>query len=581
MVCHCKRPPPEAGVVGCGEDCYNRVMFYECVSAHCPCGDQCSNQRFQRKNPNEDHLEVIWTEERGFGIRTTKPIKRGSLVIEYRGEVISQKLCLERMEGMYKNNKNFYFLEYEKGEVVDACLKGTNARFVNHSCSPNSQIEKWFLNGEMSIGIFASQDIPAMTEITYDYNFSSFSGAHLQQCRCGSANCRGYIGARSQGARLKEMSNEALEDGPNGSSYNTHHSHLNGNGNGSGHGANGRGGPGRKGRGERKKALGRHKANNGSHWVGRGGGGIDDHQTLSVRYSHLPTIKTTRQRQSDKYKENKTMAIRYTKLFLFRNIRRVESKYVRYARTKSRGFMHGDSESRRAWLAQAQQGRKRSLEGVMEDLRLACLAKEQEEQLQREAEEEARGRLQAEQEALEHAAARVAAAEMAAAVGSAGETDSCTTGSVEPSEVNYGGAVEGQGGDGNDVEAEQEEEEEEEEEEEVDQLQEEDEDDDKSTPAGYASAVSQLKRYLNRELGLESDGESEERRGGEGPMDQEQEIEDEEPVGEEQDGEDEEEEEVDELADDDGEDSLQQLREALLKKAQAGHSSADEADGDE
>ncbi|KAF9194744.1 Histone-Lysine N-Methyltransferase ash1l [Haplosporangium sp. Z 767] len=131
MVCHCRRPPPGAGRVGCGEDCYNRVMFYECVSAHCPCGEQCSNQRFQRKH-DEDHLRVIWTKERGFGIQTKAPIKKGSLVIEYRGEVISQSECHRRMETIYKNNKNFYFLEYEKGEVVDACQKGTNARFVNH-----------------------------------------------------------------------------------------------------------------------------------------------------------------------------------------------------------------------------------------------------------------------------------------------------------------------------------------------------------------------------------------------------------------------------------------------------------------
>ncbi|ORZ26571.1 hypothetical protein BCR41DRAFT_300963, partial [Lobosporangium transversale] len=195
MVCHCTPPPPGAGKVGCGEDCYNRVMFYECISAHCPCGDQCSNQRFQKKH-DEDHLRVIWTQERGFGIQTMAPIKKGSLVIEYRGEVISQNECHRRMKTIYKNNKNFYFLEYEKGEVVDACQKGTNARFVNHSCSPNSQIEKWFLNGEMSIGIFASQDIPAGTEISYDYNFSSFSGAQKQKCRCGAPNCRGYIGER-------------------------------------------------------------------------------------------------------------------------------------------------------------------------------------------------------------------------------------------------------------------------------------------------------------------------------------------------------------------------------------------------
>ncbi|KAG0237479.1 Histone-Lysine N-Methyltransferase ash1l [Actinomortierella wolfii] len=609
MVCHCKRPPPEAGVVGCGEDCYNRVMFYECVSAHCPCGDQCSNQRFQRKNPNEDHLEVIWTEERGFGIRTTKPIRRGSLVIEYRGEVISQKLCLERMEGMYKNNKNFYFLEYEKGEVVDACLKGTNARFVNHSCSPNSQIEKWFLNGEMSIGIFASQDIPAMTEITYDYNFSSFSGAHLQECRCGSANCRGYIGSRSQGARLKEMSNDGLDGAGSPSSSGS----VNGNGGTGRKGSHSNNGPGRK------KGSGRKK----SHHTTSRRRDADDHHTLSVRYAHLPTLKTLRQRQSDKYKESKIMAIRYTRLFLFRNIREVECKYIKYAQTKSRGYQHNDNESRRARLAQARQGRKRSLEGVVESLRKAALEEEEREQARRAAEDEARKREAQEEEAAEHAAAQVAAAKIAAAVGSAGETDSFTTGSVEPSEAGFEAA---------------EEEEEDDDEEEVDELDGEDEEavaPSSSSPSssstlfavrtplsveepdefenGEAPTVSQLKQYLNRKLGISSESDTDEqsvsperhgakknrkgttrsaKRGLNESLTRTRStkakdeivpakiiLDDEEEEETEKDVvvvENEDEEEVDELADDvDGDESLKPLREAMLKKAQATHSNID------
>lgn len=48
----------------------------------------------------------------------------------------------------------------------------------------------------MSIGIFASQDVPAGAEISYDYNFSPFQGAQKQVCRCGAPNCRGYIGER-------------------------------------------------------------------------------------------------------------------------------------------------------------------------------------------------------------------------------------------------------------------------------------------------------------------------------------------------------------------------------------------------
>ncbi|KAF9361225.1 Histone-Lysine N-Methyltransferase ash1l [Mortierella sp. NVP85] len=260
-----------------------------------------------------DIMQAWQTQERGFGIQTIKPIKKGSLVIEYRGEVISQSECHRRMETIYKNNKNFYFLEYEKGEVVDACQKGTNARFVNHS-----QIEKWYLNGEMMIGIFASQDIPAGAEISYDYNFSSFSGAQKQKCRCGAPNCRGYIGERI--SKNKEPVNV-----PSTQSSGRAAKKVDG----------------------RKRKAGRRKLN--------------EQEASSVRLAQMPTLKQIRQRQADKHK-GKMAAIRFTRLFLFRNIRLVESKYIKYAQTKSRSYHESAS---REWLIQARQGRKRSLEEVV------------------------------------------------------------------------------------------------------------------------------------------------------------------------------------------------------------------------
>ena len=48
------------------------------------------------------------------------------------------------MSTMYKELENYYFLEYAAGEVVDGCRKGTEARFINHSCDPNCHIEKWY-----------------------------------------------------------------------------------------------------------------------------------------------------------------------------------------------------------------------------------------------------------------------------------------------------------------------------------------------------------------------------------------------------------------------------------------------------
>ncbi|KAI8852354.1 hypothetical protein BC829DRAFT_360616, partial [Chytridium lagenaria] len=184
----CNCVPPEDGSGGCTDNCLNRCMFMECSSEACPCGDQCTNQNFQ-KNDSNPNLEVYWTEARGYGLRTTAPIPRNSLVIEYRGDVISQNTCIDRMSTIYKDYDNHYFLNYAPGEVIDACRRGTEARFVNHCCEPNCHIEKWSVCGEFCVGVFASEDIPAGKEITYDYRFEAFGP--MQRCLCGAPGCRG------------------------------------------------------------------------------------------------------------------------------------------------------------------------------------------------------------------------------------------------------------------------------------------------------------------------------------------------------------------------------------------------------
>jgi SET domain-containing protein len=114
----------------------------ECIKGACPCGDKCTNQAFQNFE-DPDTLEVHWTKGRGFGLRTTIDLQPNMLLSEYRGEIISQETCLYRMSYMYPDAENHYFLNYSKDEVIDGCRKGTEARFVNHSCNPNCRIEKW------------------------------------------------------------------------------------------------------------------------------------------------------------------------------------------------------------------------------------------------------------------------------------------------------------------------------------------------------------------------------------------------------------------------------------------------------
>jgi len=78
---------------------------------------------------------------------------------------------------------------------IDASRKGNIARFINHSCDPNTATRKWAVNGEISIGLFALKDISKETEITFDYQFERIGGAK-QKCLCGSTNCRGFLGAK-------------------------------------------------------------------------------------------------------------------------------------------------------------------------------------------------------------------------------------------------------------------------------------------------------------------------------------------------------------------------------------------------
>jgi SET domain-containing protein len=63
-------------------------------------------------------------------------------------------------------------MTFHEGLIIDA-TKGSICRFVNHSCNPNCHVEKWVVNGEPRMALFANEDgIEVGKELTYDYNFA-------------------------------------------------------------------------------------------------------------------------------------------------------------------------------------------------------------------------------------------------------------------------------------------------------------------------------------------------------------------------------------------------------------------------
>ncbi|KAI3972888.1 hypothetical protein MKX01_019546 [Papaver californicum] len=191
MVCHCK--PPQDGQLGCGDECLNRMLNIECVHGTCPCGDLCSNQQFQKRK----YAKFQWVRcgKKGFGLQLQQTVPEGAFLIEYVGEVLDlHSYEVRQKEYASRGQKHFYFMTLNGSEVIDACGKGNLGRFINHSCDPNCRTEKWMVNGEVCVGLFALRDLKKGEEVTFDYNYVRVFGAAAKRCKCGSSVCRGYIG---------------------------------------------------------------------------------------------------------------------------------------------------------------------------------------------------------------------------------------------------------------------------------------------------------------------------------------------------------------------------------------------------
>lgn len=191
MVCHCK--PPPVGQLGCGDECLNRILNIECDPGTCPCGDFCSNQQFQ----NRRYAKMEWTRcgKKGYGLKMLENLSAGQFLIEYVGEVLDMQTYEKRQrEYASMGQRHFYFMTLDGGEVIDARAKGNMGRFINHSCNPNCRTEKWMVNGEICIGLFALRNIKQGEEVTFDYNYVRVFGAAAKKCHCQSPHCRGYIG---------------------------------------------------------------------------------------------------------------------------------------------------------------------------------------------------------------------------------------------------------------------------------------------------------------------------------------------------------------------------------------------------
>ena len=112
----------------------------------------------------------------GWGVYAAQPIKKGTRIVEYKGQLVSQAEA-SRREVHYLPRQRIWLFTVNTRRARDAAFGGNIARYVNHACRPNCYTE---VIGH-HIWLFASRDIREGEELTYDYNTDGTAGI---PCRC-------------------------------------------------------------------------------------------------------------------------------------------------------------------------------------------------------------------------------------------------------------------------------------------------------------------------------------------------------------------------------------------------------------
>ena len=122
-------------------------------------------------------------------------IREGEMVIEYRGELISNAVA-DKREREYEAAKigSDYMFRIDDSIVCDATKKGALARYINASCDPNCFTKIISLNNTKKIVIYSKRDIYEGEELSYDYMFAVEENETLKlKCYCGTRACRGWM----------------------------------------------------------------------------------------------------------------------------------------------------------------------------------------------------------------------------------------------------------------------------------------------------------------------------------------------------------------------------------------------------
>ena len=132
------------------------------------------------------------------GLYAAKNIKAGTIVIHYKGKLITKKETEKNPK--YDNDKAIYLFNLNSRYDLDGDFGYNTARLINHSCSPNCEVD----GKGLKLWIYALKDIRKGEELSYDYGFGYDENYKDFVCKCRAKNCCGYIVREGSRWRIKK-----------------------------------------------------------------------------------------------------------------------------------------------------------------------------------------------------------------------------------------------------------------------------------------------------------------------------------------------------------------------------------------
>jgi len=139
-------------------------------------------------------IEVRHSPIHGHGVFALRRIRKGTTVLEYRGDRVSHEAADARYEDKASTDNHTFLFTVDSRTVIDAGVNGNEARFINHGCDPNCQSVIW----RKRVYIEAIRTIQPGEELAYDYQIQRDPDDApdvdaIFACRCGAASCRGSM----------------------------------------------------------------------------------------------------------------------------------------------------------------------------------------------------------------------------------------------------------------------------------------------------------------------------------------------------------------------------------------------------